>query len=527
MIRESAEEETLTSGDDNYDPKLKDLKLSRLEKFFVAAGTVIVVLIMVLIHHPELYRTQGSNEDFSLSRIGGDELIHGWAQVDETKSYSALFEENSSGSYKFDLNGLSLSNIGIGTYLGEDTADEDKDVIAAIYDAVMKGVNVIDTAINYRGMKSELCIGKALKILTTSGPADRPFVASRKALFISTKAGFIPVDSNNKINATGIISNWSSAYLPSENNPSDLFPSSEVVDGKHCIAPACLSSSLSASRKNLGIFTIDLFYIHNAAEKQLGAIDRPTFMKRLEASFVFLEQARAENKIRYYGMATWTCFTSDPSSPTHLSLYDVVALAELVGGKNHGFRYIQIPVTASIPAAFNKRTQNGTTLLVAASSLNVNVVGSRSIGGGDSSSLTIAENVFKKCVSSTAFLGGKKHSQKHLSAAAKSLLISRSVPDVLTSLVGMKKSTHIHENLGVWHLPTIPGDVMRDCVFGSLTESEVSGTAATHGHNRVQKSHHAQKVAERLIAEPVAHHQKRHKKHGNIRKRGTSSRGNS
>jgi Aldo/keto reductase family len=500
MSRESAEEDTQTSGDDNYDPKLKDLKLSTVEKLFVAAGTFIVVLVMVLIHHPELYTTQAASSNVSLSRSATDELLQGWAQVEETKSYSTHFEGASPGSYNLDLNGLTLSSIGIGTYLGAETEDEDKDITAAIYDGIMKGVNVIDTAINYRGMKSEKCVGNSLKTLFAPGTADGPFAASRQALFICTKAGFIPVDSINKISASGFISRWSSAYLPSDNDPSDQFPTGEVVDGKHCIAPACLNSSLSMSRNNLGIETIDLFYIHNAAEKQLGSVDRPTFMKRLEASFAFLEQARAENKIRYYGMATWTCFTSDPDSPTHLSLYDVVALAESVGGKNHGFRYIQVPVTSTIPSAFSKRTQNGNTLLAAASSLNVNVVGSRSIGGGKSDNFARAENAFKKCVISTDFLGDKKGKKGHLSAVAKSLLISRSVPDVVTSLVGMKTAIHVHENLGVWHLPLIPTDVMTNCMFGALSESESPRTdtiPTTNLRSRVQKGRHKQ-TADRL-----------------------------
>jgi hypothetical protein len=210
MSKESAEDDIQTSGDDNYDPKLKDLKLSTVEKFFVAAGTFIVVLVMVLIHHPELYTTQAVSDKVLLSR---SELLLGWAQVDETKSFSTHFTEASVGSYTLDLNGLTLSSIGVGTYLGADTDDEDKDVTAAIYDGIMKGVNVIDTAINYRGMKSEICIGKALKILMASGTANKKFAASRKALFICTKAGFIPVDAINKIDVAGVISGWSSANL--------------------------------------------------------------------------------------------------------------------------------------------------------------------------------------------------------------------------------------------------------------------------------------------------------------------------
>jgi len=46
--------------------------------------------------------------------------------------------------------------LGIGTNLGEITTEDDKAVENAVYQSVGSGaVNVIDTAINYRAMRSE------------------------------------------------------------------------------------------------------------------------------------------------------------------------------------------------------------------------------------------------------------------------------------------------------------------------------------------------------------------------------------
>ena len=40
-----------------------------------------------------------------------------------------------------------------------------------------------------------------------------------------------------------------------------------------------------------------------------------------------------------YGLATWDCFRKPAGAPGYLSLARVVALAEAVGGADHGFRW--------------------------------------------------------------------------------------------------------------------------------------------------------------------------------------------
>jgi hypothetical protein len=44
----------------------------------------------------------------------------------------------------------------MGTYLGDLSKEDDKDIENALYESVRSGaINVIDSAINYRAMKSE------------------------------------------------------------------------------------------------------------------------------------------------------------------------------------------------------------------------------------------------------------------------------------------------------------------------------------------------------------------------------------
>lgn len=64
----------------------------------------------------------------------------------------------------------------------------------AIIDSVFTGgINVIDTAINYRYMRSERVVGAAIKYLID----NHSF--SREELFVSSKIGYLPEDSDNGV----------------------------------------------------------------------------------------------------------------------------------------------------------------------------------------------------------------------------------------------------------------------------------------------------------------------------------------
>jgi aldo/keto reductase family protein len=65
--------------------------------------------------------------------------------------------------FRADSLGITTSSIGLGTYLGDSTAADDASYQEAARHAIRGGMNVIDTAINYRGQRSERAIGAALK----------------------------------------------------------------------------------------------------------------------------------------------------------------------------------------------------------------------------------------------------------------------------------------------------------------------------------------------------------------------------
>ena len=83
---------------------------------------------------------------------------------------------------------LKVSNIGLGTYKG--SLDNSDDILQfnAIIDSILSGVNVIDTCANFRGGRSELILGAALRYLITEKKYQR------NMLFIQSKAGFVRED---------------------------------------------------------------------------------------------------------------------------------------------------------------------------------------------------------------------------------------------------------------------------------------------------------------------------------------------
>lgn len=55
----------------------------------------------------------------------------------------------------------------------------------------------------------------------------------------------------------------------------------EVVGTVHCLSPSFLEDQLDRSLNNIGVETLDLLYIHNAAESQMPLIGQEKFMERL------------------------------------------------------------------------------------------------------------------------------------------------------------------------------------------------------------------------------------------------------
>src|SRR5688500_14886972 len=69
--------------------------------------------------------------------------------------------------------GLRVSSLGIGTYLGREDDATDQAYEKAVTRAFERGINVVDTAVNYRHQRSERAIGRALAAGIARGAVAR------------------------------------------------------------------------------------------------------------------------------------------------------------------------------------------------------------------------------------------------------------------------------------------------------------------------------------------------------------------
>src|SRR5713101_333572 len=211
--------------------------------------------------------------------------------------YAEKFAGRAANGHFREAQGLALSSLGIGTYLGQADTHTDEAYTAAIVEAVSLGINVADAAINYRLQRSERSIGAALKVLAAKG-------FSREEIVVCTKGGYLTPD--------GAMPGDANEYFFREYIQPGVFAAKDIAAGSHCMTPKFLKNQLGRSLKNLGVECVDVYYLHNP-ETQLSEVPKEEFLNRIREAFTFLESAVEAGEIQYYGMATWNGFRQDAS----------------------------------------------------------------------------------------------------------------------------------------------------------------------------------------------------------------------
>ncbi len=344
------------------------------------------------------------------------------ATVGGTTRFRARIGPSAGDGFYRQWGGLTLSVLGIGTYLGETNTYTDDLVHDAVVEAVRLGANVIDTAINYRYQRSERAIGRALHTLYQG---DR---VERDELFISTKGGFVPFDRLAPVNPV--------RHLQEKFLSTGILPLEELVGGCHSLHPRFLCALLDRSLENLRLGAVDLYYLHNP-ETQLMTVDKPEFERRMRRAFQWLESEVLEGRIACYGTATWIGYRKRRGAKELLSLAALVRLAREVAGSEHHFRAIQLPLSLMMPEAVTLPNQivddEVVTILEAAERLGVGVF----VSG------PLAQGLLVEGLPGTM----RRKLPDFPSDAQRSLYAVTNVPGVTSVLVGMKKPKHVKENL--------------------------------------------------------------------------------
>jgi len=353
-------------------------------------------------------------------------LKAGFATREGTRKFAARFDSWAAPGHFRERRGLMISSIGIGTYLGEPDAATDESYTKAIGTAVEGGINVLDTAINYRLQRSERSVGSAFEKLFAAGFA-------REELMICTKAGFLTPDGGTPADAND--------YFFREYISKGIFAVEDIAAGCHCMTPRYLEDQIERSRRNLGISCIDVFYLHNP-ETQLGEVPRDEFNRRIAAAFETLEREVAAGNVHAYGMATWNAFRNDPRAPDYLSLEQMVGLARQAAGSEHHFHFVQLPFNLAMPEALMRpnQTVGGKTMSMvqAARELGITLIASASL---------LQSHLVGKVPAVIHDTFGLKDDLKC------ALQFVRSAPGITTALVGMKRAEHVKANLRLVGIP--------------------------------------------------------------------------
>lgn len=356
-------------------------------------------------------------------------LIQGYATPEGTARYRDRHADRLPGHYQ-QLRGLWISSIGLGTYLGEPTQEVDDGYAAGVVLAAQAGMNAFDTAVNYRHMHSERAVGRGIAELVASGAAQRDEV------LLATKGGFLSYDAEAPDDP--------SAYFQEKLVRTGLVQPEEIVAGCHTLSPRYLSNQIDVSRGNLGVETLDLYYLHNP-ETQLREISHDEFLRRLQQAMTVLEQAVSDGRIRMYGAATWNGFRVQTDSREAISLEEILGVAREVGGENHHFGAIQLPFNIAMPEALAANTQ--------------------SANGRRVPLLHVAREHGLMVFSSASLLQG--HLAKGLPAgvqqwipgldtdAQRAIQFVRSTPGITCALVGMTNREHVAENMATAYHPPL------------------------------------------------------------------------
>ena len=343
-----------------------------------------------------------------------------------TNRYVQKFHGRAADQHFRQAQDLALSSLGIGTYLGQPNDSVDASYAAAIVAAVELGINVIDTSINYRFQRSERSVGTALRVLANKG-------FSREEILVCTKGGYLTPDGKMPADPN--------KYFFDEYIQRGIFTAKDIAGGSHCMTPRFLENQLNRSLKNLGVETIDVYYLHNP-ETQLSETSKPEFLQRVRSAFESLEAAAAAGRIQYYGMATWDGFRQEGKLSDAMQLEQLIRIAKELAGEKHRFRFVQLPFNLAMTEALTSGNQTvggkQRTLAEAANDLGITVVGSASLLQGQ-----VAQNLPEFVANA---LGLEND-------AERALQFARSAPGMTTSLVGMSRTTHVEANA---RLVTVP-----------------------------------------------------------------------
>jgi aryl-alcohol dehydrogenase-like predicted oxidoreductase len=304
-----------------------------------------------------------------------------------------------------------LSSLGLGTHLGNEDDTTDAQLETAIRACVQGGINLFDTAFTYRGQRAERALGRSLVALIRSQEI------ARDEIVVCSKG-------------------W---YRPSSPGPGEPLASAPPSPRKP--DPALLKTDLEQSLDNLGLKTLDIYFLHNPDEALAGLPEEEKY-SFLRECFEVLETAVDQGKIASYGVATWNAFRVPPNAREHLSIERLKKAARQAAGTSEDHLYfLQCPLNIRMPEPFLSANQ-----LLNQSPMTVT---------------DIARALDLHLLTSAPLLQGRilgnftREPPPGTTEAQLLLQLVRSCPGTTSCLVGMKQAGHIRQALDLLSTPPL------------------------------------------------------------------------
>lgn len=328
-------------------------------------------------------------------------MLKGFADLKGTEDY--FINKDISDNLVVKSDKYFYSKLGLGTFIGDFSDEHSRLFREAIEFALLNGINFIDTAINYRGMRSERDIGIVLTKLIKEG------TIKRNQFIISSKAGIIPGDGEimlrpinymkEKLIDTGIL------------NMDDVYMEDTLW---LTMNPKYYEYAVDISRKHMNLETIDIYYIHEM-ELSMRHYGPQEFYNKLKGVIAAYENMVSEGKIREYGMASWEAFQLNPDDDQYISLEKVMEIVETVT-PNHHFKHLMQPVNLNKRECVENKCQsykgNKMTIIECANKFGVDVHISGPLGQGEAGEHNTIKEYLKylidKSKCNSYFIGSKR-----------------------------------------------------------------------------------------------------------------------
>ncbi|AOU99535.1 oxidoreductase [Acidihalobacter yilgarnensis] len=369
-------------------------------------------------------------------------LLPGYANAKATQAYAQAHVEAgdaAEGHYSdFMRARMRLSSLGVGSFGGGAEPAVDARIAAVVAEALIKGINVIDTGAHYRYGRSLAAVGAGIRAAAAQG-------VPREAMFLMSKGGFLTLRGGMPADLP--------AWFEREIVTAGLGTRDDLAKGAHLLTPAYINYQLELSRHLMGVETLDAFLV-DQPEVHIPEIGKEATHRKLAAVFEMLERAVQEKRLRVYGISTFEGLRVETDSPMFESLTAMVGLAERAAQQvtgdaraRHHFKIAMLPFNQVMSEGFtrfNTATGQGNVAspLQAAYQLEIYMMASHTLFKGhlaDQSVGPVAERL--------AALANP---------AQRAMQFNRSTPGLGTALIGISSPDHLSDVLATARVSPMP-----------------------------------------------------------------------